>query len=389
VKAMDTWRRLRAWWARIGPRAHDVVFVFVALIGAATETLNRRNQSTPLELAAIFAVGLVASAALWWRRRYPVAVTYLGIAAFVATTSPVSMIVGLFTLAIRRRDRVLTLTTLVVAAALAVVSSIGSSASWVGFVALGLIEAGFCAAIGAYIGARRDLLSALRDRALRAEEGQELRAEQARLGERARIAREMHDVLAHKVSLIALHAGALEVQSPASPQQISESAALIRSTAHEAMEDLRSVLGVLREGSDVVGSDLTPQPQQADIERLVDESRATGMHVELVVEVAALPGTMARTAHRVVREGLTNVHKHARNAATCVRVTGDVARGLTVEVANRPPVASAALLPGSGVGLLGLRERIGLLGGTLDAGPDRDGGWRLVVWLPWATGGVA
>ena len=385
---MDTWKRLRAWWARIGPRAHDIVFILVALSGAVAETLSRRHEGA-LVWSAMLATGLVGSGALWWRRRYPVAVTYVGVAAFVATGIPVTMVVGLFTLAIRRRDRLLTLTTLVVAATFAVMSSIERSGSWVGFVALGLIEAGFCAAIGAYIGARRDLVSALRERALRAEEGQELRAEQARLGERARIAREMHDVLAHKVSLIALHAGALEVQSPASSQQITESAALIRSTAHEAMEDLRSVLGVLREGSDAVGSDLAPQPQQADIERLVDESRATGMHVELVVDVTTLPGAMARTAHRVVREGLTNVHKHARNAATSVRVTGDETSGLTIEVANRPPVASAALLPGSGVGLLGLRERIGLLGGTLDAGPDRDGGWRLVVWLPWATGGVA
>ena len=89
---------------------------------------------------------------------------------------------------------------------------------------------------------------------------------------------------------------------------------------------------------------------------------------------------------RITTGGLSS---SARNAATSVRVTGDETSGLTIEVANRPPVASAALLPGSGVGLLGLRERIGLLGGTLAAGPDRDGGWRLVVWLPWATGGVA
>jgi signal transduction histidine kinase len=90
-----------------------------------------------------------------------------------------------------------------------------------------------------------------------------------------------------------------------------------------------------------------------------------------------------------VREGLTNVHKHARGAATCVCVTGDEQQGLTVEVVNRRPVASAVLLPGSGVGLLGLRERVGLLGGTLEAAPSRDGGWRLAAWLPWAAGETA
>jgi signal transduction histidine kinase len=388
---MGTWTRLRALWTRIGPRTHDVVFILVALTGALAESVSRRHDGF-LEWSSILVAGLVGTGALWWRRRYPVAVTYVTIASFIATTVPVSMVVALFTLAIRRRDRVLALTTLVVAAAFAVMSSVDNSSNWVGFVALGLIEAGFITAAGAYIGARRDLVTALRERALRAEEGQELRAEQARLGERARIAREMHDVLAHKVSLIALHAGALEVQSPAGAHQVTESAALIRSTAHAAMEDLRSVLGVLRAGGDGVGgdgADLAPQPQQADIERLVEESRATGMHVDLAIEVTVLPDAMARTAHRVVREGLTNVHKHARGAATVVQVSGDEPRGLTIAVTNRSPVASAALLPGSGVGLLGLRERVGLLGGTLDAGPAADGGWRLVVWLPWATGGAA
>jgi signal transduction histidine kinase len=190
------------------------------------------------------------------------------------------------------------------------------------------------------------------------------------------------------VSLIAMHAGALEVQRAPSAQQVTDAAALIRTTAHEAMEDLRGVLGVLRAG-DSDGTDLAPQLQHADIEGLVDASRATGMHVDLRVDLTALPNAIARTAHRVVREGLTNVHKHARGAATCVSVTGDEQRGVTIEVVNLRPVASATLLPGSGVGLLGLRERVSLVGGTLDAGPSSDGGWRLVAWLPWVAGGLA
>jgi signal transduction histidine kinase len=93
-----------------------------------------------------------------------------------------------------------------------------------------------------------------------------------------------------------------------------------------------------------------------------------------------------RTAYRVVQEGLTNVHKHARGAATSVTVAGDEVSGVTVEVVNQRPVASATLLPGSGAGLLGLRERITLLGGSLQCGPCTDGGWRLAVWLPWHVG---
>ncbi len=379
---MSTWSRVTAWWERIGPRTRDVVFILAALAASLAETLARRHER-PVVWLVVLVAGLVGTSALWWRRRHPVVVTFLTMATFAATTVPVPLVIALFSLAIRRRDRVLALTTLAATAIFAVMSSFDTATGWVGLIASGLLEAGFVAAAGAYIGARRDLVVALRERAWRAEHDQELRTEQARLGERARIAREMHDVLAHKVSLIAMHAGALEVQSAPSPQQVTDAAALIRTTARQAMEDLREVLGVLRDGDD---TDLAPQPQRADIERLVDASRATGMHVELRVEVAALPDAMARTAHRVVREGLTNVHKHARGAATCVSLTGDEQAGLTVEVVNRRPVASAALLPGSGVGLLGLRERVGLLGGTLDAAPSRGGGWRLAVWLPWAAG---
>jgi signal transduction histidine kinase len=104
--------------------------------------------------------------------------------------------------------------------------------------------------------------------------------------------------------------------------------------------------------------------------------------------VADLPDAIARTAYRVVQEGLTNVHKHARGAATSVTVAGDALNGVTVEVVNQRPVASATLLPGSGVGLLGLRERITLLGGSLGYGPCIHGGWRLTAWLPWPADGA-
>ena len=152
------------------------------------------------------------------------------------------------------------------------------------------------------------------------------------------------------------------------------------------MEDLRDVLGVLRSGADRDESDLAPPPRAADIERVVEASRAAGVRAELTIDVAELPDAVARTAYRVVREGLTNVHKHARGSATSVTVAGDEATGVTVEVVNQGSVARAALLPGAGVGLLGLRERETLLGGSLQAGPCADGGWRLRAWLPWHPG---
>ena len=372
---------LRRFWSRHGARARDVVFIVVAVLSTIAETLARRDEGA-LIWAPVLVVGLAGAAALWWRRQHPVAVTTIGVVVFVITQVPVVVAVGLFSLAIRRRDRVLVLMTLVTAVAFTVVPAVQSSSSWVGFLASGLIEAALLAAAGAYIGARRDLLTALRDRAAQAEEQQELRAEQAMLGERARIAREMHDVLAHKVSLIAMHAGALEVNAEAGPEQVRQTAGMIRTTAREAMEDLRDVLGVLRAGSEGDGSDLTPPPRGADIERIVEASRAAGVRTDLTMEVDEMPDAVARTVHRVVQEALTNVHKHARDAATSVRITGDGARGVTVEVVNRRPVGSAALLPGSGTGLLGLRERLALVGGTLESGPCPDGGWRVVAWLP-------
>lgn len=117
--------------------------------------------------------------------------------------------------------------------------------------------------------------------------------------------------------------------------------------------------------------------------RLVASSRAAGVVVELDLAVGDLPEALDRTVFRVVQESLTNVHKHARGAATVVHVRGTSAGGVTVVVANRRPVAADSFLPGSGSGLTGLRERVELQGGTLRSGPMENGGWRVRAWLPW------
>ncbi len=269
----------------------------------------------------------------------------------------------------------------------------------------GFFTVGLFLVFGAYVGARRDLLASLRDRAQRAEEERELRAEQAKLGERTRIAQEMHDVLAHKVSLIALHAGGLELNPDAGPEQVERSAVLIRSTARQALEDLRGVLGVLRAEDGAGDATLAPQPKLSDVRRLVEASRAAGVAVQLLGDgdavgfvdgegengsAATVPEQLGRTAYRVVQEGLTNVHKHARGAAATVRLAGARGGVLQVSVSNLRPVASGSLLPGSGAGLVGLRERVELAGGTLTSGAQPDGGWLLSASLPWpAAAGTA
>jgi signal transduction histidine kinase len=295
----------------------------------------------------------------------------------------VPMGLALLTLSIRRRDLALAVLGLASYAAYVLNTWGGKGSIWVP-VFTGPFLVGTWIAVGAYVGARRDLMASLRDRAERAEAERELRSEQARLGERARIAQEMHDVLAHKVSLIALHAGGLEVNPAVGADKVEGSAKLIRETARQAMEDLREVLGVLRTDVSVDGADLAPIPMAADLERLITASRDAGVTVGYAGALPDdVPVLVGRTVYRVVQESLTNVHKHARGAATDVDVHGARGAGVTVRVTNVRPVAAGSLLPGAGAGLVGLRERVQLAGGRLSTGPTTDGGWQVEAWLPW------
>ncbi|MFG1867731.1 sensor histidine kinase [Micromonospora arborensis] len=228
---------------------------------------------------------------------------------------------------------------------------------------------------GLWVRARRDTLAALRDRAERLEREQEARADRVRAEERTRIAREMHDVVAHRVSLMVVQAGALEVTA-LDPATV-EAAALIRTTGRQALTDLREVLGVLRQA----GPTVVPERGLDALDELIGESRTAGLRVSRRDEgvAAALPATVGRTAYRVVREALTNVRKHAGDAETvvCLRYLPD---GLEVLVRNGPSEGGTTL-PGAGQGLLGLRERVELLGGRLEARPV-DGGFLVRALIP-------
>jgi len=238
-----------------------------------------------------------------------------------------------------------------------------------------------------FVRARRQLLLSLRERAFRAEADQLRHEERAREAERTRIAREMHDVLAHRISLIALYAGAMEVRPDLSQVKIRETAELLRSTARQALEELRSVIGLLREEQ---GHEATavPLPTLADIHRLVEETRFAGTTIDFdmrVDQVETAPSALGRDAYRVVQEALTNVGKHARGAAARVRITGAPNNGLHVSVRNGMQVNQNAkpALPGSGSGLLGLQERVTLAGGTLMHGPDGFGEFVVDAELRW------
>lgn len=210
----------------------------------------------------------------------------------------------------------------------------------------------------------------------RAEAGE--RAREAVAAERARVARELHDVVAHSVSIVAVQAGAAEALLERDPAAAREHLAAVRRTAGEAMVEMRRLLGVLREDEAVYA----PQPTLADLERLVGEARGAGVPVELVLEGERddLPAAIDLAAYRIVQEALTNVRRHAGAAATRVRVRRS-ARAVEVEVVNGPAVG-AGEGPGGGHGLVGMRERVRLYGGSLDAGPEPAGGFAVRAHLP-------
>jgi signal transduction histidine kinase len=236
-----------------------------------------------------------------------------------------------------------------------------------------------------YIGSRRELIATLHQRAERAETEQEFRVSQARANERARIAREMHDVLAHRISQVSMHAGALAFRDDLDAEEMRSSAAIIQEKANEALTDLRAVLGVLRDPD--TGELLNqPQPTMDDLSALVDEARESGMNVEyndLLGDTAGMPDVVGRTVYRIVQEGLTNARKHAPGALVEVRVSGSPEDGVDVQLRNPVGFGSTAA-PRSGLGLIGLAERAALNGGRLEH--LRDGStFVLHGWIPWGA----
>jgi signal transduction histidine kinase len=195
-------------------------------------------------------------------------------------------------------------------------------------------------------------------------------------------------VLAHRLSLLSVHAGALEFHPDAPPEAIAEAAGVIRATAHDALRDLREVIGVLRAGDGGAGP---PQPTLAELPALIDESRAAGMRVAYDWRLPAappVPDALGRNAYRIVQEGLTNARKHARGSAVDVCVSGGPGDGLEIEIRNRLPVgavAGSSAIPGAGTGIIGLSERATLAGGRLEHGRTDAGDYRLWAWLPWPT----
>lgn len=336
-----------------------------------------------------FSLGL-----LLLHRRYPMTVAL--VTNLLGAVSAVAGAVGMVTLvsvATRRRWREIAPVALVSVASGMVFDPLYPQRDplpwWVVLALLCVLVAGFVA-WGLYLGTRRELVESWRLRAEAADREQAVAAERAREAERTRIAREMHDVLAHRLSLVSMHAGVLAFRADLAPGEVRAEARVIADASRQALDELRGVLGVLRDSD----TGRPPQPTVADLADLVEQARAAGP-VDLQTRLdGEPPAPLGRHVYRVVQEGLTNARKHAPGAAVTVRVTGSPGSDVDVEVRNAASLAVAVgsgqiggqiggPAGGAGLGLVGLAERASLAGGRMESGRTADGGWSLRALLPW------
>lgn len=361
------------------------IYALAFVISAATLADTWELHPPWLRVVAIV-VGIASIVSLRWRRSHPAAVGIgTGLVSVLIITVSGANLAAAFNAAIRARGRDLA----IVAGLLVAWAFVNPllyppdpdappvSGSYWFDVGASLLMAGVVIGWGLFVRARRELVRSMRAQADRA-------GDEARAAERRRIAREMHDVLAHRLSLLSVHAGALEFNPDAPAEEVAEAAGVIRESARSALDELRGVIGVLREdGGD--GLTAPPQPTLADLGALVEESRAAGMRLTARIEIgdADPPAAIGRTAYRIAQEGLTNARKHAPGAAVTLTV-GAPAGSLEIEVRSLAPVAVTAgsSLPGAGTGLIGLAERVSLAGGELEHGVDPDGAFVLRARLP-------
>jgi signal transduction histidine kinase len=385
-------RRFRGPFAR-WPRAADAVLA-IAVFLAAVFLVDGPGDSIVIQpigdvpITALLAYA-VASAALYWRRRAPLAVLGVALVAWAVTLgSSHSQLGGVAIIALYSVGRYATDSRwghVGVAAAIAEVSVdvLNDPAPW-GEAVLG----GVVMFVAWYVGRR------LRLREERADQLQREQAGEARrivTEERTRIARELHDVVAHRVSLMTVQAGAARAVAAEDPEGALKAMGAVEEAGRQALDELRHLLGVLRPESDLDG--LGPQPGLADLPRLVEQVRGAGLDVSLATDgvSAELPARVDLFAYRIVQEALTNVLKHAGPGAHTEVRLGTDRNGIVIEVLDGGHSATVTPEPedaqdgARGHGIVGMRERARLLGGTLDAQPRPGGGFRVVAHLP--TGG--
>ncbi|MEU3479027.1 sensor histidine kinase [Streptomyces sp. NPDC033754] len=425
VRAGSWW-----WWGRRRSVVLDAGLALVSALECAVEGVGfAEKASLPVPVGVVF--GLIVGSVLLVRRRWPIGVVLVSMAVAPAEMGFLMGIVGLYTLAAsevpRRITAVLASMSTVAVFVVTVVrmrqdvaqADAGQQdldpSGWYVLVVSLFMTLGLNAPpvlFGLYIGARRRLMESLRERADSLEQELSLladraeqRAQWARQEERTRIAREMHDVVAHRVSLMVVHAAALQAVALKDPQKAVRNAALVGDMGRQALTELREMLGVLREEAVPAAPAVVPLaavgraaaaaaeaaaddgPRLDALEVLCEQSRLAGAVVELVVlgEARAYPPEVERTAYRVVQEALTNVHKHAAGAEVVVRLAHREAE-VAMQVENGPRPSgeggSDVRLPSGGNGLVGMRERVSRIGGVFVSGATDAGGFRVSAVLP-------
>ncbi len=376
--------------AAISRRGSIARYLGCVLISLVVWLTVAEHQDEHLGVFAVdIALGTVAFAVLHRRRQAPVAIAVFTalLSCFSAAAAGPATLAAVSVATRRNVPQVLVVgvVNLVAAQAFATYMEVEGTTYLLDL----SVNTAFVAALmgwGMYIGSRRELLHNLRDRVDRAEAEQELRSSKTRGDERARIAREMHDVLAHRISQVSMLAGALSYRTDLSADAMRDSAGLIQQQANRALDDLRAVLGVLRDPSSGELLD-RPQPTWADLPALIAETRRGGTHVTVtntVEEADELPDATGRTAYRMVQEALTNARKHAPGAAVEINARGGPDDGISLEIRNPLGFGTGSSTPGAGLGLVGLTERAELGGGWIVHG--REGAaFVLRGWLPWGA----
>lgn len=347
--------------------------------GCAADTCSWFVTGDPL-------VALGCLAVLPWRRRFPLpVVTAVVVASAASTLAGGAALLALCSISTRRRPveiGIVVAAHVAVSQVSAVFYPLASLPGWTwSQLVVSVLSAGTAVAVGVAVGARRVEVRSLRERAESAEREQAARAAQARALERNRIAREMHDVLAHRISLVAMQAGVLDHRDDLTAEENRVLTRGILDGSRQALEELRDVLGVLR------ADQFTPSDPSLDgIPGLVADARTAGLDVTLTNTVTgAVSDGLGRTCYRVVQEGLTNAAKHAPGAQVRVVLDGAAGDHLRVSVRNSPATAATHRVPTSGFGLPGLAERVTLAGGELAHHPTADNGYVLTARLPWPS----
>ena len=385
---------VRTWWRALDRRLVDaavaVVLLALTAIPLATDSLQAGQRPSDIWaylLAAVLCVPFV------FHRRFPVAAITVACGALVLYAVgrynaypglPIFVLVAGISLHSTRRRALLAAGLAAVALSVAVglqPERVATASTWVA----SLLAVAVAWLWGENLRNRRARWAAMEERARRLEAEREERDRQAVTAERLRIARELHDVVAHSMSVIAVQSGVANHVIDSRPAQARQALATIEATSRSALVELRRLLGVLRQGDDPVAS-LEPNPGMAELGRLADQIRSAGVEVELKVEgePGDLPPGVDLSAFRIAQEGLTNVLKHGGGVA---RVLVRYSPGaVAVEIADDGRAgAGEAPAEGTGHGLIGMRERVAVFGGELTAGPLPGGGYRMTARLPYTA----